>query len=90
MAEGAAASRASLIAQLERRLRRHGLPRFEMAVIVAGTGLAGFGVSAALLAAGVGFMPLRYLVALVVTLAAAGIEWAVPDADSIGDAFRPR
>jgi hypothetical protein len=29
------------------------------------------------------------MVALVTTLAAAGIEWAVPNADSIGDVFRP-
>jgi hypothetical protein len=46
------------------RLRRHGVARLQITVIVIGTGLSGFLLSAALLRVGVTSMPLRYGVAL--------------------------
>jgi len=46
------------------RLLREGYPRVQMLILVSLTGFAGFGASAGMLAAGVGAMGLRYLLAM--------------------------
>jgi hypothetical protein len=52
--------RQRLVDKVRNHLLRRGLPRFEMTVIVAGTGLAGFAASVVLLDAGISSMAMRY------------------------------
>ncbi len=52
--------RKRLVYKLRTHLLRRGLPRLEMAVMVAATGLAGFAASAVLLAVGITSMAIRY------------------------------
>lgn len=52
------------LARLERHLRRQGLPRLAMTLIVLATGLAGFVASALLLALGMSSMAARYPLAV--------------------------
>lgn len=52
--------RQRLVDKVRNHLLRRGLPRFEMTVIVAGTGLAGFAASVYLLDAGISSMAIRY------------------------------
>jgi hypothetical protein len=53
-------SREELVQKAKDRLLRHGLPRFQMAVLLALTGATGFLASFVLLKLGVGSMTLRY------------------------------
>jgi hypothetical protein len=57
-------SRATAVARMRARLLREGFPRIQMFILVSLTGLAGFGASVAMLAAGVDAMALRYLLAM--------------------------
>jgi len=57
-------TRAMAVARMRARLLRDGFPRIQMFILVSLTGLAGFGASAGMLAAGVGSMGLRYLLAM--------------------------
>ena len=57
-------TRAMAVARMRARLLREGFPRMQMFILVSLTGLAGFGASAGMLAAGVGSMGLRYLLAI--------------------------
>jgi hypothetical protein len=50
---------------MQARLLREGSPRAQMFILVSLTGLAGFGASAAMLAAGLEAMGLRYLLAVI-------------------------
>lgn len=52
------------VERLRARLLRNGFPRAQMFFLVSLTGLAGFGASAAMLAAGLETMALRYLLAM--------------------------
>ena len=52
------------IQRMRARLLREGFPRIQMFILVSLTGLAGFGASAAMLAAGVEAMALRYALAM--------------------------
>lgn len=57
-------TRAMAVARMRARLLREGFPRIQMFILVSLTGLAGFGASAGMLAAGVDAMGLRYLLAM--------------------------
>jgi hypothetical protein len=57
-------TRAVAVQRMRARLLRDGVPRVQMCILVALTGLAGFGASAAMLAAGIDTMALRYLLAM--------------------------
>ena len=57
-------TRASAVERTRARLLRQGFPRVQMFILVSLTGLAGFGASVAMLAAGVDTMALRYLLAM--------------------------
>ncbi|UVW28398.1 hypothetical protein [Massilia sp. H6] len=57
-------TRASAVATIRARLLREGFPRIQMFILVSLTGLAGFGASAAMLAAGIDTMALRYALAM--------------------------
>lgn len=52
------------IQRMRARLLREGFPRVQMFILVSLTGLAGFGASVAMLAAGIDAMALRYLLAM--------------------------
>jgi hypothetical protein len=52
------------VERMRARLLREGFPRVQMFILVSLTGLAGFGASAVMLAAGVEAMSLRYLLAM--------------------------
>lgn len=56
--------RAKAVERMRTRLLREGFPRVQMCILVSLTGLAGFGASAGMLAAGVEAMSLRYLLAM--------------------------
>ena len=74
LVERKGSARTTLVASLRRHLLRHGLPRLQMLVICSATGVAGFGVSAALLGIGMSSMASRYVIA---TLAAYGVFLAL-------------
>jgi hypothetical protein len=57
-------TRAMAVHDMRRRLLRDGFPRIQMFILVALTALAGFGVSVALLAAGMDTIALRYLLSV--------------------------
>jgi hypothetical protein len=57
-------SREELVQKAKDRLLRHGLPRFQMSIVLALTGATGFLASFGLLKLGVGSMTLRYPVAV--------------------------
>jgi len=57
-------TRATAVARMRARLLRDGFPRVQMFILVSLTGLAGFGASAGMLAAGIDTMGLRYLLAM--------------------------
>ena len=57
-------TRASAVHAIRARLLREGFPRIQMFILVSLTGLAGFGASVAMLAAGVDAMALRYTLAM--------------------------
>lgn len=57
-------TRAMAVQRMRARLLREGFPRIQMFILVSLTGLAGFGASVALLAAGIDTMALRYLLAM--------------------------
>ena len=57
-------TRASAVHAIRARLLRDRFPRIQMFILVSLTGLAGFGASAAMLAAGVDAMALRYTLAM--------------------------
>lgn len=57
-------TRASAVHSMRARLLRDSFPRIQMFILVSLTGLAGFGASVAMLAAGVDTMALRYLLAM--------------------------
>jgi len=57
-------TRAIAVERIRARLLRNAFPRTQMFVLVSLTGLAGFGASAAMLAAGLETMGLRYLLAM--------------------------
>ena len=59
-----AVARAMAIQRMRARLLREGFPRVQMFILVSLTGLAGFGASVAMLAAGIDAMALRYLLAM--------------------------
>lgn len=59
-----ASTRASAVNSMRARLLRDSFPRIQMFILVSLTGLAGFGASVAMLAAGVEAMALRYLLAM--------------------------
>ncbi|WP_313034928.1 hypothetical protein [Massilia alkalitolerans] len=58
------ATRATAVQLMRARLLREGFPRVQMFILVSLTGLAGFGASVAMLAAGVDAMALRYTLAM--------------------------
>lgn len=58
------ATRATAIQLMRARLLRESFPRVQMFILVSLTGLAGFGASVAMLAAGVDTMALRYALAM--------------------------
>ncbi|BDT60055.1 hypothetical protein MasN3_35490 [Massilia varians] len=58
------ATRATAVQLMRARLLREGFPRVQMFILVSLTGLAGFGASVAMLAAGVDTMALRYALAM--------------------------
>lgn len=58
-------TRAMAVKRMQARLLREGSPRAQMFILVSLTGLAGFGASAAMLAAGLEAMGLRYLLAVI-------------------------
>ena len=69
-------ARTKLIERLEARLRAQSWPRFQMALIVAFTGLAGLLASAVMLRLGLHSMALRYPLATVLAYAAfLGLLW---------------
>lgn len=57
-------TRASAVHNMRARLLRDSFPRIQMFILVSLTGLAGFGASVAMLAAGIDTMALRYLLAM--------------------------
>ncbi len=57
-------SRATAVQRMRARLLREGFPRVQMFILVALTGLAGFGASALMLLAGLETMALRYTLAM--------------------------
>jgi len=57
-------NRVSAVESMRARLTREGFPRIQMFILVALTGLAGFGASAIMLSAGVDSMPMRYMLAM--------------------------
>nr|AGU11841.1 hypothetical protein [uncultured organism] len=57
-------TRTVAVERMRARLLRDGFPRVQMFILVSLTGLAGFGASAAMLAAGIDTMALRYLLAM--------------------------
>lgn len=57
-------TRAIAVQRMRARLLREGFPRIQMFILVTLTGLAGFGASSAMLAAGIDSMALRYLLAM--------------------------
>lgn len=57
-------TRATAVQLMRTRLLREGFPRVQMLILVSLTGLAGFGASVAMLAAGVDTMALRYALAM--------------------------
>ncbi|WP_323144351.1 hypothetical protein [Massilia phyllosphaerae] len=57
-------TRAVAVQRMRARLLRDGFPRVQMCILVSLTGLAGFGASAGMLAAGIDTMALRYLLAM--------------------------
>jgi hypothetical protein len=57
-------TRAGAVQRMRARLLREGFPRVQMFILVSLTGLAGFGASVGMLAAGVDAMALRYLLAM--------------------------
>lgn len=57
-------NRVSAVESMRARLTREGFPRIQMFILVALTGLAGFGASAAMLSAGVDSMAMRYMLAM--------------------------
>lgn len=57
-------TRAVAVQRIRARLLREGFPRVQMFILVSLTGLAGFGASAGMLAAGIDTMALRYLLAM--------------------------
>ncbi len=69
-------ARTKLIERMEARLRAQSWPRFQMALIVAFTGLAGLLASAVMLRLGLHSMALRYPLATVLAYAAfLGLLW---------------
>jgi len=62
-------TRASAVESMRARLTREGFPRVQMFILVALTGLAGFGASAAMLGAGLDSMAMRYTLAMGVAYA---------------------
>lgn len=58
------ATRATAVQLMRARLLRESFPRVQMFILVSLTGLAGFGASVAMLAAGVDTMALRYALAM--------------------------
>jgi len=59
-----AITRATAVERMRARLLSEGFPRIQMCILVSLTGLAGFGASAAMLAAGIETMALRYTLAM--------------------------
>ncbi len=57
-------TRSSVVERMRSRLVRDSFPRIQMFILVSLTGLAGFGASVAMLAAGIDTMALRYLLAM--------------------------
>jgi len=57
-------TRAVAVQRMRARLLRESFPRVQMFILVSLTGLAGFGASAGMLAAGIDTMALRYLLAM--------------------------
>lgn len=57
-------TRTRAVENMRARLMREGFPRLQMFILVALTGLAGFGASAAMLGAGVDSMAMRYMLAM--------------------------
>lgn len=57
-------TRVMAVASMRARLLRDGFPRLQMFILVSLTGLAGFAASAAMLAAGIDTMALRYTLAM--------------------------
>lgn len=57
-------TRATAVRRMRARLLREGFPRVQMFILVSLTGLAGFIASAAMLAAGIDTMALRYMLAM--------------------------
>jgi hypothetical protein len=57
-------TRAMAVARIRAHLLREGFPRLQMFILVALTGLAGFGASAAMLVAGLELMAVRYTLAM--------------------------
>lgn len=57
-------TRAMAVENMRARLLREGFPRIQMFILVSLTGLAGFGASVAMLAAGIDTMALRYILAM--------------------------
>ena len=57
-------TRASAVENMRARLTREGFPRVQMFSLVALTGLAGFGASAAMLSAGLESIAMRYMLAM--------------------------
>lgn len=62
-------TRESAVERMRARLTREGFPRVQMFILVALTGLAGFGASAAMLGAGLDSMAMRYTLAMAVAYA---------------------
>lgn len=92
------ATRATAVQLMRARLLREGFPRVQMFILVSLTGLAGFGASAGMLAAGVDAMALRYLLAMgVAYIVFLSLLWiwlrtsssdyldAMPDGFDVGD-----
>ncbi|NNG25174.1 hypothetical protein [Telluria aromaticivorans] len=57
-------TRSTAVARMRARLLRDSFPRIQMFILVSLTGLAGFGASIAMLAAGIDAMALRYTLAM--------------------------
>ena len=82
-------SREELVQKAKDRLLRHGLPRFQMSVLLALTGATGFLASFGLLKLGVGSMTLRYPVAVALAYGAFLLLlrlWLKMQRDGWGDA----
>jgi len=82
-------SREELVQKAKDRLLRHGLPRFQMSIVLALTGATGFLASFGLLKLGVGSMTLRYPVAVALAYGAFLLLlrlWLKMQRDGWGDA----